>query len=246
MSNTAAATTTHTHMNHVDIADPGMRFVAELEVLGQTVREMADPGHYSFEYRDRAKPWQLKLATLRRIYRDARQDPASPAVKRDLRHWANGSGIEGNFAMRILDCRKGRHPMTADATMRQMAADELAEAWEAVQSAFAFAMRTLRHDDDPAYSRLDAYVSQVFDPDSRMLGMQSVDAWITETIEALAPSAADGYDDYQVCGADIDHDGHRPACPVLATLCPQCGSPVTDTHPDADGCAIAHAEAVLA
>jgi hypothetical protein len=170
-------------MNHVDIADPGMRFVAELEVLGQTVREMADPGHYSFEYRDRAKPWQLKLATLRRIYRDAR--------------------------------------------------------------------RTLRHDDDPAYSRLDAYVSQVFDPDSRMLGMQSVDAWITETIEALAPSAADGYDDYQVipcrfCGADIDHDGHRPACPVLATLCPQCGSPVTDTHPDADGCAIAHAEAVLA
>ncbi len=75
--------------------------------------------------------------------------------------------------------------MTTQTTDATLAADELEEAWEQAGEAFRHAMRVLRRQDSLALRRFEAYVEQVFDADSRMLGMQSVDDWIGEMAKAL-------------------------------------------------------------
>lgn len=71
---------------------------------------------------------------------------------------------------------------------RRDAADDLQDAWEAVMSAHTTAMRALR-DSGASTARFDAYLSPVFDPESRMLGMQSVGQWVDELAGALEDAA---------------------------------------------------------
>jgi hypothetical protein len=95
------------HLYHVDCDGRETRLLAEIERLGAQVRDLADPGHYSFEYRDRASRYTQALADLRSVYVIARQDAAAGADA--LRGWAGRfSGIESNMARRILDCWAAR------------------------------------------------------------------------------------------------------------------------------------------
>lgn len=68
-------------------------------------------------------------------------------------------------------------------TPDEMAADALEEAWEAVVEAWRHAMRRLA--DHPLYPSADAYGGRVFDPDDRLVGMQSVNEWVAVVARAL-------------------------------------------------------------
>lgn len=63
-----------------------------------------------------------------------------------------------------------------------IAAETLLDAWIALQEAYQLAMRVLPHEDQP---RFEAYLSQVFEHSSRMLGMQSIDGWMRDLVAAL-------------------------------------------------------------
>lgn len=72
--------------------------------------------------------------------------------------------------------------MPAVSQQRESAADVLEEAWSSLVDAYRLAERELPFEDR---ARFDGYLAQVFDPDSRMLGMQSISQWIDELARAL-------------------------------------------------------------
>lgn len=64
-------------------------------------------------------------------------------------------------------------------------ADALLEAWDTFRGWYQHAQRRLGGN-----PRFEAYLDQVFDKDSRFLGMQSMDEWLHEVEVALVPERA--------------------------------------------------------
>ncbi len=78
-------------------------------------------------------------------------------------------------------------------TTRDFAAETaaaLTDAWANFRDTAAQAMEEVGVVNPGAFARFDAYFAQVIDPSARMLGMKSIEGWVTDLADALDPDPA--------------------------------------------------------